>query len=696
MIKKFLLLFTNLAFTIFVCVNFFIEQNFYIHIIISAIFLILNLYLFASILSKYNHKSWILSTLLIFGIITIPGSITYYLYQINSFVLCSLAVLIFALSTFFWFKNEYPLLKLKIPRLKLTFIEFLTMISYLTFIGFIIFILIKSRSDIAVRTPWALIDKRIFVLYFTSTFILIIFFWQTKLASFWKKVFLSIHFFISFCITLIVYKIVFGYDPFIHQKTIEIISQNGSIDPKPLYYLGQYTLEVFFHKLLLIPIDWIDRLLIPVLAAVSLPSIISFSIKKINPIAVLIFLAIPYSFLTFTTPQNLTFFFSLIIIFLAYRFIVYENISWLWLGLLSLIILTIHPLSGLPMLLYSIALLIFKKKSNNPISKIAKILYLILSAIIIPLAFILLNLTRGYQINLQFNWATIAFNFSSFFQSLFYLKNNFRQIYDLIYFYGLNIKLFIIIFIAVFLILLWKKGSQMFGNKTKKQTKHLAAFSIASFIILAVNYLILKNFFVFEELIYYERADYALRLVTLMFFFLFPLILIFASKLIISINKRKIIFISAFVLLSLIISASFYLSYPRYDNVQASRALNVSKYDFKAVQYIENNESLPYIVLANQNTSVAAVKLYGFDPVYNSYFYYPIPTGNELYQIFLQMVNDQPKLEYINEARQLTRINTVYFVLPKYWNNFNQIKSAAEQIAIEHHSIDDQIEIFKF
>ncbi len=696
MIKNLTFLFINLALTIFVCINFFVEQNFYIHIIASGIFLILNTYLFASIFSKYNFKSWILSILLIIGIIIIPGSIIYYFYQINSYVISILVVLIFGLSTFFWYKSDTPLLKPHIPKLKLTFLEFLTMVSYLISIGFILFILIKSRSDIAVRTPWALIDKRIFVLYFTSTFILIVLFWQTKLNSFWQKTFLSMHFFVSFCVAFIVYKLGFGYDPFIHQKTVEIISQDGFISPKPLYYLGQYTLEVLVHKLFLIPIDWIDRLFVPVLAAISLPSIIIFSIKKINPIAVLIFLAIPYSFLAFTTPQNLTFFFSLLLIFLAYRFLIYKDISWIWLGLLSLIILTIHPLTGLPMLLFSLALLIFRYKASNLISKISKTLYLILSAIIIPFAFVLLNLTRGYQINFRFDWNVITSDLSSFFQNMFYLKNNFRQIYDLIYFYGLNLKFFIIISIIVFLILFWKKGSQMFGHKIKTQPKHLAAIFLGSFIITGINYLILKNFFVFEELIYYERSDYALRLITLMFLFLIPLILIFISKLIDFKNKRKIIVISIFILLSLIISASFYLSYPRYDNIQASRALNVSKYDFNAVRYIADNENLPYIVLANQNTSVAAIKLYGFEPVYNNYFYYPIPTGDELYQIYLKMVNDQPRIEYINEAKQLTRISTVYFVLPKYWDNFNQIKSAAEQIAIEHHSIDEQIEIFKF
>jgi len=688
--KKYSLLISNVILTILVCYNFFSDQFFWLHFIIGILFFLVNLYLLTAVLSKFTLKSWIFALLIMLGIIIVPGSIIYYFYQLNAFILSLIAVLISAIAIYFWLKNNQPKLYFRWPSLKLTFLQFLTFISYLIFIGFIFKILINGRSDIAVSTPWTLLDKRIFILYFSATLILIIFFFTTKLNNFWKKTLLSLHFFLSFSIALIVYKLGFGYDPFIHQKTAEIISQNGFILPKPLYYLGQYCLEVFLHKITLLPIEWIDRLLLPILAAIYLPNIILFSFKKTlltklppkgapsGPITnyqlpTLIFLAIPYSFLTFTTPQNLSLFFCLIIIFLSFRYLQKNDFSWLWLGLISLIALAIHALSGLPILLFAIAVYIFKSTKFN----IFKILFVIFSTIIIPLAFLFINLFKNYALSFQFSWPQITAN-------IFYWQNNFRYVYDLVYFYGFNLHLFIIIFIGVCLIIFRKKINQK-----------ILSIYIGAFLIAGMNYLILKNFFVFEQLIYYERADYALRLIVLMFLFLMPLIIIFWAK-IIDLLKNNLTRISLLTFLALIISANFYLSYPRYDNIFATHGVNVSKYDFQAAQYIHEKNQESYVVLANQNTSVAAVKLYGFEPIYNGHFYYPIPTGSELYDYFLKMVDNEPKIDYINQVKNLTGVDTVYFVLPNYWTDFENLKEKALNIAKEHFSIEEKIYIFKY
>ena len=175
-----------------------------------------------------------------------------------------------------------------------------------------------------------------------------------------------------------------------------------------------------------------------------------------------------------------------------------------------------------------------------------------------------------------------------------------------------------------------------------------------------------------------------------------PIVLIFISQIVNSLKDKRFIQVSLLTFITLLISVGFYLSYPRYDNVYATHGRNVSIYDFKAAEFINKTASEPYVVLASQNTSVAAVKLFGFGPVYNENFYYPIPTGSELYQYFLKMVNDQPKTEYINKVKNITGVQTVYFVLPEYWNNFDNLKQQAKTISKESHSIDNHIYIFKY
>jgi len=630
--------------------------------------------------------------LLILSAIIIPGSIIYYFYQLNAYSLSFIIILISGMICFFWLKNKKPTAKIQISWPKLNFIQSAVFVGYLLLIVFLFKILIDSRSGLAVPTPWTLIDKRIFILYFSATFILLIFFFNCKLNKCWKKILLSVHFFFSFSVAFTVYRLGFGYDPFIHQKTVEIISQNGYILPKPFYYLGQWTLEVFIHKTFLISVNWLDKLLLPVLSAVLMPAIFIDSIKKIKPSAVLFFLAIPYSFFTFTTPQNLCLLFSLIIIFLSWRYLNQKNLSWWWLGSLSVVSLLIHPLTGLPVFLFALGVYFFKNPTK--LKSTFKIALAIFSSAVIPLAFWFLNLLGRYRLSFDFNSERITNNLSDFFSNLFYLKNNFRSVFDLIYFYGFNWRIFMIILITVCFIVFRKKIIDIFNHK--KNFKLIKIYLIA-FIITGINYVLLKNLLVFEELIYYERFDYAKRLIILMFFFLYPVFLIFISYIADKIRKKTLfIRLSFSCLAALLITAGFYLSYPRYDNIFATHGRNVSIYDFSAVQLIKEKETEKYSVLASQNTSVAAVRLYGFSPIYNGQFYFPIPTGSKLYQCFLNMVNDQPKIEYIRQAKKITDVSTIYFVIPAYWHNSEQIIKQAKNLADKHYSIENQIHIFKF
>ena len=48
-------------------------------------------------------------------------------------------------------------------------------------------------------------------------------------------------------------------------------------------------------------------------------------------------------------------------------------------------------------------------------------------------------------------------------------------------------------------------------------------------------------------------------------------------------------------------------------------------------------------------------------------FYYPVPTGGPLYQIFLRMIEENPTRELAMEAMNVTGVNRVYFVVNEYW-----------------------------
>ena len=152
------------------------------------------------------------------------------------------------------------------------------------------------------------------------------------------------------------------------------------------------------------------------------------------------------------------------------------------------------------------------------------------------------------------------------------------------------------------------------------------------------------------------------------------------------------------ILLTTLISViSLYISYPHVDAFEKNRGYSVSEYDLKAVKYIqEDSNNQEYVVLANQSTSAASLQEFGFKKYYNNLFYYPIPTSSPLYEIYLKMVYDQPKEEYIQQARDLTGVDTIYFVINDYWLDSKKRIEQAKVIANNVESIDDRIWVFKF
>ena len=84
---------------------------------------------------------------------------------------------------------------------------------------------------------------------------------QKKLSATGKLFILSAHYLLSFSVAAIVYKIGYGFDPFIHQATMELIDKKGVVTPKPFYYLGEYGLIVIFHKLTGISIYFLNNLI---------------------------------------------------------------------------------------------------------------------------------------------------------------------------------------------------------------------------------------------------------------------------------------------------------------------------------------------------------------------------------------------------------------------------------------------------
>jgi hypothetical protein len=204
----------------------------------------------------------------------------------------------------------------------------------------------------------------------------------------------------------------------------------------------------------------------------------------------------------------------------------------------------------------------------------------------------------------------------------------------------------------------------------------------------------------FEHLIAYERDYYRQRILINSIIFFLPTIIIGLKYLLMKLSLTDKYFkFSALILGSLVLCASLYHSYPRHDNFYNSRGYSLSSQDIETVEFIEENSvNNDYIVLANQQVSLAALKTYGFKKYYqNDIFYYPIPTSGKLYKYYLNMVYKGPSNETIKKARELTGAETVYFVINKYWWASIKIVDEASLFADEKYKLfNGDVYIFKY
>jgi hypothetical protein len=188
---------------------------------------------------------------------------------------------------------------------------------------------------------------------------------------------------------------------------------------------------------------------------------------------------------------------------------------------------------------------------------------------------------------------------------------------------------------------------------------------------LTINYLILKTAVNFSFLIDYERMNYADRLIPLIAFFLIPFFILGIGHLFLNLRSRPLILpIATLLLLCGFALSAFYMTYPRRDAYETNRGFNTSADDISAVYLMEEwAQKEPYLVLANQSVSAAAISELGFR-YYGDLFFYPIPTGEPLYQQFLAM-NEKPTRETARAALDLVPMHgdvfTLFFVVNNYW-----------------------------
>lgn len=556
--------------------------------------------------------------------------------------------------------------------------------AYLLTLILCFYILFSRQTDAAIVSPWQIAPKYFFIVYGLATLFLIGNAVVNKKFALWLIMF---HYFLSFSVALIIYKLGYGYDSFVHRATENLIAQTGAVLPKPFYYLGQYALVVITHKITAVPAVWLDKLMLPFLAALFLPLTLRRVLKSwfdsvnLSLILILSLLALSFPFLIVTTPQNLAYFF--LILAILFGLICKNFYDFFIILILSLAAAVTHPIAGLPALIFCAWLALYHSDKTS-VKKYFYPLLTIITIAILPALFYFLNRNLAAAAaggSLMENINQTQLNIPG--------QENF--ILNFAYLYGFNLKFILILLALSGIFIAWKH---------KEQCKILWLY-LAMAGALLVSYLITAKL-PFAFLINYERDDYPQRILLAAGLFLLPFFILSLYALLEKIAKQNnFIIISFAVFLSLLLSASLYITYPRYDNYFNSRGYSVSSADLKAVNWINENTKNDYIVLANQQVSAAALSQFGFKKYYASdqgqIFYYPIPTSSPLYQYYLDMVYKKPSRETMLKAMDLTGVNEGYFVLNKYWRAFPKILDEAKLSADSWQKIGGgQVYAFKY
>ncbi len=628
------------------------------------------------------------SALALICLIAFCGGLVYRVYALNNLgitISLILAIIAFFIIQYFYLiSNNSTRLeqqkKLETSGFKL--INFLLLVSYFLLIFFCFYVLFNHRTAGAVVSPWQVVPGNFFVFYALASLSLIanaIYNYRLTLPL------IMLHYFLSFSVALIVYQLGYGYDPFIHRATENLIAQTGAVSPKPFYYLGQYALVVIFHKLAFLPLDWLDKLLVPFMAALFLPIYLWRALKDWSAaqpaslILIITALTLSFPFFVVTTPQNLAYLFLLLAILAALSCKNIYDLSIIF--ILAAAAALTHPLAGVPALLLTGFLAVYYADG----AKYKKYLYALLallSVFILPLLFYILNRRLASAAGGEAAGPeTLPFGLS--------LPAGDNFILNFVYLYGFNLK-YILGALAL--------GGILIAWQNRQRCKILFVYLVAALALLASYFLTVKLPFLF--LIGYERGDYPQRILLAAGLFLLPFILLsfywLAEKII---QKNIFIKLSWLVFLSITLTASLYISYPRYDNYLNSRGYSVSDADLSAVNWINGDARSDFIVLANQQTSAAALSQFGFKKYYGAepIFYYPIPTGSPLYQYYLDMVYKKPSRETMYAAMDLAGVNQGYFVLNKYWWGFKKILDEAKLSADSFEPINNgEVYVFKY
>jgi hypothetical protein len=530
-----------------------------------------------------------------------------------------------------------------------------------------------ARTGDAIISPWNYFSGEPFVLLLISVFLFLVGAWKCK-SDIW--VFAAIPLVFSFLsVSLLMYKVGFGFDPFLHRAAEEALLFEGVVFPKQFLYSGQYLFVAFLSSLTSIEVKWIDIWLVPVFASAWLPIATFVGLlkgwgverQKASALWLIAFL-IPYQLLTFTVPFTITFLLFVGTVFL-FPLAIKERRVAIMLIFFFLVSCFFHPLLAAPLLAVLVAIFFSHQFKSLIPEWIALVLGGVMTALSVPTLLILYFYQTGQSIQFSSLFTNSTY-FTSLWQSPYW--DPFPNIpWALDFIYDLRYAL-PFVFAVLALVLIIKKSSE-------KNVQWFLVFWVG--LLLAIYGT--STLFHFKDIISHEQQEFALRLAHAWFVASLPLVGVVLSRFM----DRRIAAWGLMGALSFLLLLAWYFSYPQYNMKFLFYSPGVSEEDVQTVQLIDHDaEGSSYLVLSNQMVSAAAIQEFGFAQYYplsgKEVLWYAIPTGGPLYENYVVLLDGGFSENRRDDLYRETGVEWIYVVVPAYYHyTIPSVMNAIEELS---------------
>lgn len=553
--------------------------------------------------------------------------------------------------------------------------------------GVLVWLAWASQTSASVNTIWATLPREWLWLWAVTTALVLLATLRLPSRA-WRRTLTHLHLLTTVSVVAIVYQVGYGFDPFIHRATEELIAHSGVVTPKTPYYLGQYVLITFFSHLTGISIHSLDIWLLPLGAALFLPWAAALAWHYLsrphrvttstdesstpNAVAAFSLLLAPFAGWLVTTPQGLG---NLWLVVTVTLLAAGSVSSWPLMTLGALTTLTFHPVSGLPLI--AVALLAASQHSSVARKHWLSALVCLGGITILPAAFWLQSHVSTAAGGFAFGpiqWQSLSTLLATL---LPHFPRSLSLSQDWFHLLGGNAGWLLAILSVIGLAAWWR-------------ARHANTLwpLVGGAIITAGGALLTQAFIQFNSVAASEQLDYPRRILAVALLFLLPVALAGVATLTTRVATRPRLAGLWLGLFTLTLTASVYAAYPHADAQNPGRFYSTGSADRLAVRLINEHfgADTPYIVLANQAVSAAALEAFGFSHYYATsagpLFYYPIPTTSPLASDYLAFMNQTESFQTITtRAMDRVGVQAAAVVVNRYWTNASGVIAAATPTA---------------